>query len=286
MSYPHPHGYGGGPDFVGIGAQKAGTTWLHDNLEVQPELWLPPEKEIHFFNRVAPHERLLGVEVRGLPPLRERYRPALARPSMGTVRWLRRFHHDPPSNVWYYGLFPPSLVQDRIAGEITPAYSTLDERGVAFARRVLKPECRVFLIVRNPIERAWSAVKMDFRWHEEDIREADVNSVVERLGYAGNRLRGDYERMVRLWGAAFGSAFRVFLYDDLVADAAAFLESVARFVGVSGELDHSRLGARSNVDPAARRMPERVGDILQHAYTEEIRALDTLVPGVEQRWLR
>ena len=39
------------PDFLGIGAQKAGTTWLHDNLSCHPELYLPPEKEIHYFDQ-------------------------------------------------------------------------------------------------------------------------------------------------------------------------------------------------------------------------------------------
>ena len=36
--------------FFGIGAQKAGTTWLNDLLETYPECAVPPIKEIHFFN--------------------------------------------------------------------------------------------------------------------------------------------------------------------------------------------------------------------------------------------
>ena len=39
------------PDFLGIGAQKAGTTWLHENLRRHPELFLPEEKELHYFDR-------------------------------------------------------------------------------------------------------------------------------------------------------------------------------------------------------------------------------------------
>jgi hypothetical protein len=30
------------PDFLGIGAQKAGTTWLHHNLRSHPDIWPPP----------------------------------------------------------------------------------------------------------------------------------------------------------------------------------------------------------------------------------------------------
>lgn len=37
------------PSFILIGAQKAGTTWLWNNLKQHPELALPKAKEIHFF---------------------------------------------------------------------------------------------------------------------------------------------------------------------------------------------------------------------------------------------
>lgn len=38
------------PDFLGIGAQKAGTTWLHANLAVHPEIFLPEAKELHWLD--------------------------------------------------------------------------------------------------------------------------------------------------------------------------------------------------------------------------------------------
>lgn len=38
------------PDFLGIGAQKAGTTWLHENLCHHPDLYLPEPKELHYFD--------------------------------------------------------------------------------------------------------------------------------------------------------------------------------------------------------------------------------------------
>ncbi len=37
------------PDFLGIGAAKAGSTWLFHNLRAHPGLYLPPEKELHYF---------------------------------------------------------------------------------------------------------------------------------------------------------------------------------------------------------------------------------------------
>jgi hypothetical protein len=38
------------PQFLGIGAQKAGTSWLHTNLQLHPDAFLPPHKELHYFD--------------------------------------------------------------------------------------------------------------------------------------------------------------------------------------------------------------------------------------------
>ncbi len=39
-------------NFLGIGAQKAGTTWLYHQLSRHPEIHFPAGKEIHYWNRV------------------------------------------------------------------------------------------------------------------------------------------------------------------------------------------------------------------------------------------
>lgn len=45
------------PDFVCIGAQKAGTSWLYENLAVHPEVQLmPPGKEINYFGGGSPYD--------------------------------------------------------------------------------------------------------------------------------------------------------------------------------------------------------------------------------------
>jgi len=38
------------PDFLGIGAQKSGTTWLYQNLAAHPQIWMPPVKELHYLD--------------------------------------------------------------------------------------------------------------------------------------------------------------------------------------------------------------------------------------------
>lgn len=43
-----------GLSFLGIGAQKAGTTWLHKMLRLHPDIGMPEQKELHFWDRESP----------------------------------------------------------------------------------------------------------------------------------------------------------------------------------------------------------------------------------------
>ena len=38
------------PNFIGVGAQRAATTWLYQCLKEHPEVYVPEVKEIHFFD--------------------------------------------------------------------------------------------------------------------------------------------------------------------------------------------------------------------------------------------
>src|SRR5205085_9115453 len=42
-----------GPDFLCMGAQRAGTGWLYEQLRNHPDFWMPPLKELHYFDRIA-----------------------------------------------------------------------------------------------------------------------------------------------------------------------------------------------------------------------------------------
>ena len=62
------------PDFIGIGAQKAGTTWLHHNLQAHPGIWMPKEKELHYFDEKIKQEGGPLRRLRGDRPLDKRWR--------------------------------------------------------------------------------------------------------------------------------------------------------------------------------------------------------------------
>lgn len=272
-----------GPDFVCIGAQRSGTTWLYDNLVVHPRVWLPPVKEVHFFDSLCPHEELLGLEAPPDPRGLRKLRPLLERPSLHTLRWVRRYFWEDRTTSWYHRIFePPDPALT--TGDITPAYSTLDDRGVRFASRVLAPSCKVFMILRDPIERIWSGLKLSFRSQGDDIAGSDLDRMAKAFDHPTHRLRSDYVGALRRWSEAFPGRFRTFLYDDLLSDPEAFLFRVQDHLGLERRTRRAVLTRRSNADRRDVGMPEAVRDLLEARYRGQIEELRTMVPGLEGRW--
>src|SRR3712207_3654799 len=119
------------PDFIGIGAQKAGTTWLYHNLRTHPQIWIP-RKEVHYFDqKFGDSSFSLRSRIFGKEPENQRWRNQvrhwsrvhLKNFSPSGLLWVYKYYMRPPNDEWYASLFEPR--KGRIAGEITPNYSVL-----------------------------------------------------------------------------------------------------------------------------------------------------------------
>jgi hypothetical protein len=186
------------PDFLCLGAQKAGTTWLHRNLQRHPEVFLPPgRKELRFFDQrfyLSLREYAANFEAAGA----------------------------------------------RRAGDITPNYGALSPRRIAFARRIL-PELRLILILRNPVERAWSHALMDLA----TSRGRDPMDVADwewraHFRSRGSRRNGEYAAMLARWRAQFPrEQLLVLFYEELGEAPRELLTRVFRHIGTSVPVDWS-----------------------------------------------
>ncbi len=105
------------PTFLGIGVNKAGTTWLHDLLASHPHIWMPRRrKEVNFFTK-----------------------------------------HYKEGIDWYKRFFPESSERQQYTavGEYSPAYF-YDDRCPARIAAVSTIR-RFILSLRNPVDRVYSA---------------------------------------------------------------------------------------------------------------------------------
>ena len=221
------------PDFIGIGAQKAGTSWLARNLAAHPQIWVPPLKELHFFDRPPnwrdPIRRYVDSDADGVP-------------SRGSA-WDLRYDRHPRDRAWYEALFEPAPGQ--VCGEVTPGYAALDDSDVDRVARLL-PAARVLFFLRNPIERTWSQTMMYLHRYGLD-RDRVGGARLRELFRLPRVVRlSDYPRTLREWSARYPPE-RIFVgFFDEIASAPR-----RSFRGPSPSSGSSRRSPRRTPTPAS-----------------------------------
>ncbi|WAC29198.1 sulfotransferase family protein [Ancylobacter sp. SL191] len=207
------------------GVQKAGTTSLDAYLRQHPALAAPSVKETHFFDDEA-----LTWEDPPYERLHAFYPPARA--------GVMRFEATPISSFW-----PPALARIR-------RYN---------------PQARIILLLRDPIERAWSHWSMEVHRGTETLSFSDAITV-EPARLKGAPLgpawrdqsyveRGFYLGQVRRALLLFPDTQLLFLESRaLAADPAGTLARIAAFAGIDAFPPVSPRRERAN--PFPHRVPQ------------------------------
>lgn len=152
--------------FVGIGAPKAGTTWLADHLRKCPEVFMPSQKEMHIFDTVFSEEH----RQKGQKAQLRKLRVAMDK---GRKREVadRAFGFAIRQNLPLYRDFFEWRRRDKpVYGEISPGYLAIGEEGFR-AIRDLYPDAKLILQLRNPVDRLWSHVRHHGR-RAQKLKEA------------------------------------------------------------------------------------------------------------------
>ena len=277
------------PDFLGVGAQKAGTTWLYRNLQAHPEIWMPPIKELHYFDEKAQLEgglisRLRGahpVDVRWRRQFRARFRHPLERLSSRDLWWDLRYFFRTPGNGWYASLFKPG--SGRVTGEMTPDYAILEKEGVARVHRLM-PEAKIIFMMRNPIERPWSVTNMGLRIRGRSMEDMTIEKFRRQFERGRVRRMTDYLLTLDTW-SSFYSEERIFVgfLEDIHFFPEETLRSLYRFLGVDPSA--ARGAITQKIHPgSAGEMPVRLAIYLARSYLEETRHLEERFGGYASFW--
>jgi hypothetical protein len=80
------------PDFLGVGAVKAGTTWLYRNLGEHPEVYMPVLKPVRYFDRHAekPIESYSAIFRPGAGRLKGEFTASYSVLPLETIDYIRR----------------------------------------------------------------------------------------------------------------------------------------------------------------------------------------------------
>jgi ubiquinone/menaquinone biosynthesis C-methylase UbiE len=245
------------PDVLCIGAQRAGTTWLHQALQCLPGVWTCGIKEFHHFDwdgtdgEVASFR--LSMSLARILELQDSDLPKTQRES--AMRMYLR-HGLTPSRTWegYAALFE-SAPRHTLACDFTPAYATLDDATVAEVARVM-PDVKVIIMLRDPVTRALSGALHHLRGagvetpSEDQIRAACASSE--------NELRTDYIRTLGIWERHIPRRqLLVLFHDDIGRDPGSVLTRTCAFLGIDGPQDRGAWAtvARASVNRMRHDVP-------------------------------
>ena len=265
-----------GPDFVGIGAPRSGTSWLYEALSRHSALWLPPVKELHYFDE----------------PVRSKRYYRYLRMRLISGLWIRRplsrfdLHYflGQRSDAWYCNLFEPARRRGLVTGEITPAYSILDEAALEHMR-ALNPKTKIIYIMRDPVMRSWSAVMKLQRQQglqsvpsgKDAIFYTQNDSVWKRSSYLDNIER--FEQVFSRDQIFYG------FFEQLSEDPRTFIADVLTFLGVEhGNITRLLPLAPVNVAAAGRKPPLEFSQAVAAACLPWVKILCRRFDGPPHRW--
>jgi hypothetical protein len=264
-----------GPDFLVIGAQRAGTTWIHLLLRQHKALWLPPVKELHYFDKPEVDRTLTDDK-----ELRRVILLALYSPSL----WHFPYLLGKRNQDWYVRLFQRARAKGLITGEITPAYATLGEE---VWRRIhaMNDKIKLIFVMRDPVDRVWSSLNNTAKKNRLN-GELTMATALKRAHSSGPTLRSDYPDTIRRLEAIFPPDQLYFcFFDDLRARPAEFARGLLTFLGVDpGDVAKLLPKEAVNVVATNKPIPPEFEREMARTYLPLVEQLCERFEGAPRNW--
>ena len=189
------------PNFLIIGAHKAGTTSLSAYLKSHPQIFMSELKEARFFafNRENPEHLNKSRKIFPIRTLEE-----------------------------YQKLFDP--VKDEIAfGEASPEYLNSEYAANNIFKHI--PEAKLVVSLRNPIDRAYSTFLM--RHRSGDIKNININNY--KLTEEAAK-KGFYYPKLKIYFDIFKrEQIKIILFEDMVADTSNTVKEIFKYLEVDAK---------------------------------------------------
>lgn len=290
--------------FLCIGAQRSGTSWLAINLRHHPEIWIPPNKEVHYFSRSTRYASPSHLACRGVANKffgrsqeSQTWRWLffgyagrwLARASWREkprrFLWLCSYFFGRVNDEWYCRLYQEG--RGKICGEVTPDYSLLEADDVARVAALL-PEAKIILLMRDPLDRVLSQL----RYHMDGraiplLGNAPRQDLIRFATQPGQISRGDYRRVIETWLRYFPEEriHRLF-YEDICASPREAYAGVLKFLGASlaSVPDLSTLAKPANASTIRALDADLISSVAE-AHEPVIRECAAYLGGHARNWL-
>ena len=180
------------PNFLVVGAAKSGTTSIFNYLNQHPEIYIPEVKECRFFSQLPNNFKGLGAEFF---------------PNSGIT-----------DDKEYFKLFAGH--ENKVCGDISNDYLYYYESSIKNIKKYLGDEIKIVIILRNPIDRAFSSYMHHIRdsWENMSFEQALDNEnkrIKGNWGWSYHYINaGMYYHQVKAYLENFKKT-KIYLFEEL-----------------------------------------------------------------------
>jgi hypothetical protein len=191
--------------------------------------------------------------------------PGVFVPPIKEVKYFSTYYRWLDLN-WYARHFQPG--GNRLKGEASPSYSLLPCRMIRLIR-TLMPEVKLIFLMRDPVGRAWSHARHNYRYREANFR-ACVGTIEtvpdsewrENFRHPWPFASGDYQGQLRRWFSVFPRPqIYVDLYERIQTDPVGLLSRIMDFLDVPTPTHWSSYRTRETILPGPTLA---ISEVLKH----------------------
>lgn len=272
-----------GPDFICFGMQKAATRWLFQQLEAREDVWMPPIKEINFFTKgcfKASNLRNLEHKSAALQLMKH---PADMRRRRAFYRHFSTYEESSSDLEWYRKLFDQKC--GHLSGDISPAYSEVETDDVRLLAGAL-PRTKFILLIREPVDRAWSALCMDLRKNKVSVEEITTwDTLLPLLAIRKREMKSLPSVLWKRWSAEIPpDRIRYWFFDDICSRPDEVVDEICGFLGIKPGPGALPANFNSKQGNQKIEMPDHIRQKLAEYYAEEIKACAEVFGGHALKW--
>jgi Sulfotransferase domain len=242
-------------DFLGLGAQKAATSWLFKILSMHPRIYFPLGKEVNFWNQEE-----------GGPDF----------------NFFRKYYFQRFSDSYFV------KSNSYICGEISPYYAVMPTDKIDCVYQKFH-KLKTIYIIRNPVSRGWSAIQMSIQSGKK--QNVSLEILINRICSESVFQHGNYAENIKRWTE---SADRVgapkpliLIYERLNKNPRLIIDQCCKYLGING-LFYNQISkdftASRILKGSSKKIPGEVLEKCTQYYADSINAIKDLINDDIQEW--